>query len=290
MKKRLLLLLILFINASLFAQNLKIPIPNNPAVKVGTLKNGMKYYILKNEKPAIRMELRRVVNVGSVLETEQQQGLAHFMEHMNFNGTKSFPKNELVNFLQKAGMKFGADLNASTSFDETIYQLQVPTDSAKLFERSFQILADWAHYATLDTAEINKERGIIIEEERARGKNAQSRMQVKLLPLLFNNSRYAERIPIGKVEILKTFKPELLTKFYKDWYRPDLMAVVAVGDFNAAQVEKLIKDKFSLIPVNLKGPKRTKYSISPQKGIIRCQEWNLPHCPCCRRWATALRR
>ncbi len=267
MKKSFQTLLIALISTTIFAQNLKIPIPNNPAVKVGTLKNGIKYYILKNEKPAKRMELRLVVNAGSILETDQQQGLAHFMEHMNFNGTKNFPKNELVNFLQKAGMKFGADLNAGTSFDETIYQLQVPTDSAKLFERSFQILADWSHYATLDTAEINKERGIILEEERARGKNAQSRMQVKLLPLLFNNSRYADRIPIGKTDILKSFKPELLNKFYKDWYRTNLMAVVAVGDFDPAQVEKLIKEKFAAIPANLTGPKRINYPIAPQKGI-----------------------
>jgi zinc protease len=159
-------------------------------------------FFLKNAEPKNRMELRLVVNAGSVLETDAQQGLAHFMEHMNFNGTKNFPKNDLVNFLQKSGMKFGADLNASTGFDETIYQRQVPTDSIRLFERAFQILADWSSLATLDTAEINKERGIILEEERSRGKNAQSRIQQKLYPLLFNNSRYADRLPIGKVEIL----------------------------------------------------------------------------------------
>ncbi|WP_435355494.1 M16 family metallopeptidase [Emticicia sp. SJ17W-69] len=254
------------VSVQTFAQKLNIPIPNNPAVRVGTLKNGLKYYVLKNSEPKNRMELRLVVNAGSVLETDAQQGLAHFMEHMNFNGTKDFPKNELVNFLQKSGMKFGADLNASTSFDETIYQLQVPTDSAKLFERSFQILADWSSYATLDTAEINKERGIILEEERARGKNAQSRIQQKLLPILFNNSRYSQRIPIGKVDILKTFKPEEIVKFYKDWYRTDLMAVVAVGDFDPDKVENLIKEKFSPIKASKNGPKRTKYEIPASAG------------------------
>jgi zinc protease len=267
MKKISYLFLITLLSTTIFAQNLKIPIPNNPAVKVGTLKNGMKYYILKNEKPAKRMELRLVVNAGSILENDQQRGLAHFVEHMNFNGTKNFPKNDLIDFLQKSGLKSGADLNAYTGFDETVYQLQVPTDSAKLFERSFQILADWSHYATLDTAEINKERGIILEEERARGKNAQARIQEKIQPIIFNNSRYAERIPIGKTEIIKTFKPELLTKFYKDWYRTNLMAVVAVGDFDVADVEKIIKTKFSSIPSNLKGPFRTKYPIAPQKGL-----------------------
>jgi zinc protease len=259
-------LLLFAVSVQIFAQKLNIPIPNNPAVKVGTLKNGLKYYILKNSEPKNRMELRLVVNAGSVLETDAQQGLAHFMEHMNFNGTTNFPKNELVNFLQKSGMKFGADLNASTSFDETIYQLQVPTDSAKLFERAFQILADWSHNATLDTTEINKERGIILEEERARGKNAQSRIQQKLFPILFNNSRYANRIPIGKVDILKTFKSEEMVKFYKDWYRTDLISVVAVGDFDPEQVENLIKEKFSSMKKAKKAPKRTKYEIPASAG------------------------
>jgi zinc protease len=267
MKKPIALSILLFCAINTFAQNLKMPVPNNPAVKVGTLKNGMKYYILKNEKPAKRMELRLVVNAGSILENDNQRGLAHFLEHMNFNGTKNFPKNELVNFLQKAGMKFGADLNAYTSFDETVYQLQIPTDSAQLFDKSFQILADWSHYATLDTAEVNKERGIILEEERARGKNVQSRIQEKIFPLIFNNSRYAERIPIGKTDILKTFKPDLLNKFYNDYYRTDLMAVVAVGDFDVATVEKIIQTKFAPIPKTLKAPVRTKYSIPAAKGL-----------------------
>ncbi len=266
MKKIIHLITFFAVSTQIFAQKLNIPIPNNPAVKVGTLKNGIKYYILKNAEPKNRMELRLVVNAGSVLETDAQQGLAHFLEHMNFNGTKEFPKNELVNFLQKSGMKFGADLNASTSFDETIYQLQVPTDSAKLFERAFQILADWSNYATLDTAEINKERGIILEEERTRGKNAQSRIQQKLLPILFNNSIYAKRLPIGKTDIIKTFPAEEIVKFYKDWYRPDLMAVVAVGDFDEAQVENLIKEKFSAIKSPKNAPKRIEYKIPASAG------------------------
>ena len=266
MKKIIQLIAMFALSSQIFAQKLNIPIPNNPAVKVGTLKNGIKYYILKNAEPKNRMELRLVVNAGSVLETESQQGLAHFLEHMNFNGTKEFPKNELVNFLQKSGMKFGADLNASTSFDETIYQLQVPTDSAKLFERAFQILADWSNYATLDTAEINKERGIILEEERTRGKNAQSRIQQKLLPILFNNSIYSKRLPIGKTDIIKTFPAEEIVKFYKDWYRPDLMAVIAVGDFDETQVENLIKEKFSPIQSPKNAPKRTEYKIPASAG------------------------
>jgi zinc protease len=266
MKKILQVVLFFAVSAQIFAQKLNTPIPNNPAVKVGTLKNGLKYYILKNSEPKNRMELRLVVNAGSVLETDAQQGLAHFLEHMNFNGTKNFPKNELVNFLQKSGMKFGADLNAITTFDDTIYQLQVPTDSAKLFERAFQILADWSNYATLDTAEINKERGIILEEERARLKNAQGRIGLQSLPILLNNSRYAQRIPIGKTEILKTFPAEEIIKFYKDWYRPDLIAVVAVGDFEVERVENLIKEKFSAIKKPKKAPKHTVYEVPATSG------------------------
>lgn len=242
------------------------PIPNDPSVKTGTLKNGMKYYIRKNVEPKNRMELRLAIKVGSILETEDQLGLAHFMEHMNFNGTKSFPKNEIVNFLQRSGLKFGADLNASTSFDETIYQLQVPTDSVALFNKAFQVLEEWAHEATLDTAEINKERGVVLEELRLRGKNAQQRIQQQTLPILFNNSLYAKRLPIGTEENLKTFKPESIVRYYKDWYRPDLMAVIVVGDIDVAQVEKIVMERFGSIP-SVKNPKTREYaSILPHAG------------------------
>jgi zinc protease len=277
MKMKILCFLSLILSIQVFAQNLNIPIPNNPNVKVGKLKNGMKYYILKNAEPKNRMELRLVINAGSILETESQQGLAHFMEHMNFNGTKSFPKNEVVNFLQKSGMKFGADLNASTGFDETVYQLQVPTDSVKLFERAFQILADWTSYATLDTVEINKERGVILEEERARGKNAQSRIQQQLFPYIFNNSIYSKRLPIGKTDVIQNFKYEELISFYKNWYRPDLMAVIAVGDFDEAKVEQMINEKFSAIKKVKRAPKRPIYEVpfsgGTQAGIILDKEF-----------------
>lgn len=227
--------------------NLNAPIPFDPTVKVGKLPNGLTYFIRKNAEPKNRAELRLVIRAGSVLETDAQQGLAHFMEHMAFNGTKNFPKNELVNFLQTSGVRFGADLNAYTSFDETVYQLPVPTDSARLFERSFQILEDWAHNALLDSVEIEKERGVILEEARL-GRGAQQRMRDKYFPLILNNSRFASRLPIGKDSIIKTFRPEQLRQFYKDWYRPDLMAVIAVGDFDVKQVEAMIREKFGRIP------------------------------------------
>lgn len=244
--------------------DLNQPIPFDSQVKVGKLTNGLTYYIRKNSEPKNRAELRLVIKAGSVLETDEQLGLAHFMEHMAFNGTKNFPKNELVSFLQTSGVRFGADLNAYTSFDETVYQLPVPTDSARLFERAFQILEDWAHNITLDPAEIEKERGVILEEWRL-GRGAQQRMRDKYFPLILNNSRYANRLPIGKEDVIKNFKPEVLRQFYQDWYRPDLMAVVAVGDFDAAQVERMIQEKFSQIPA-VQSPKiRTAYSIDPHK-------------------------
>ncbi len=241
-------------------------LPIDPDVIIGKLPNGLTYYIRKNVEPKNRAELYLVNKVGSVLETDAQRGLAHFTEHMSFNGTRDFPKNELVNYLQKAGVKFGADLNAYTSFDETVYQLPLPTDSVKVFEKGFDILADWAGHVSFDTKEIDDERGVVLEEERLRGKNAQERLQNQILPVLLNNSRYAERLPIGKEDILKTFKPETIKSFYHDWYRPDLQAVVAVGDFDPKRVEQLIKDNFSELKNPANEKPRTKYSIPATPG------------------------
>lgn len=244
--------------------NLSSPIPLDPDVKVGKLANGLTYYIRKNAEPKNRAELRLVIRAGSVLETDDQQGLAHFMEHMEFNGTKNFPKNELVNFLQSSGVRFGADLNAYTGFDETVYQLPVPTDSANVFTNAFQILEDWAHNATIDPAEVDKERGVILEERRL-GRGAGQRMRDQYFPLLLNNSQYAKRLPIGTEQVLTTFKPGTLQQFYKDWYRPDLMAVIAVGDFDIKQVEGIIRKKFGRIPVVNDPKPRVQYDIPSHK-------------------------
>lgn len=219
-------------------------IPVDSDVKIGKLPNGLTYYIRKNTEPKNRAVLYMALKAGSLMETEAQQGLAHFTEHMSFNGTRDFPKNELINYLQKAGVKFGADLNAYTSFDQTVYQLPIPTDSAALFSNGFKILANWAGLVTMEGSEIDAERGVIVEEDRQRGKNAQSRMQKELLPVILKGSRYAERIPIGKIDIIQNFKHEELKNFYKDWYRPNLQAVIAVGDFDPVQVEALIKENF----------------------------------------------
>jgi zinc protease len=174
-------------------------LPLDPAVRMGRLPNGLRYYVRKNGRPEKRAELRLVVNAGSVLEDPDQLGLAHFTEHMAFNGTVHFAKQALVDYIEAIGMRFGADLNASTSFDETIYQLLVPTDSAHLVTRGFQILDDWAHGLSFDTTEIRKERGVVIEEWRL-CQGAQTRMLRKQFPVLFRGSRYADRLPIGTRE------------------------------------------------------------------------------------------
>ena len=222
-------------------------LPIDPQVKTGTLANGFRYVIRKNIKPENRAELRLVVNVGSVLEDEDQQGLAHFAEHMAFNGTKNFAKQELVDYLEGIGMRFGPDLNAYTSFDETVYMLQVPMDSTQVVEKAFQILEDWAHQVSFEPEEIDKERGVVVEEWRL-GQGADRRMFDEQVPILLKDSRYAERLPIGQKAVLDTFRHAALLRFYKTWYRPDLMGFIAVGDFEPAYMESLTKVYFSRMP------------------------------------------
>ena len=240
--------------------NLSDYLPRDNKVTVGTLDNGLTYFIRENKKPENRAYIRLVVNAGSILEDENQRGLAHFMEHMEFNGTKNFSKHEIINFMERIGMRFGPEVNAYTGFDETVYMLELPMDSAGVFETGIKILRDWATNATLDPKEIDKERGVIIEEWRG-GRGAQARLRDKQFPVIFKNSKYAERLPIGKKEIIETFDHELLKKFYSDWYRPDLMAVVAVGDFNAKEVETMIKKYFSDIPVKENAKERKNFEV-----------------------------
>ena len=235
-------------------------LPLDPNVKTGRLANGFTYYIRKNVEPKNRATLYLANKVGSILENDDQQGLAHFMEHMSFNGTKNYPKNDLVNYLQKAGVRFGADLNAYTSFDETVYQLPIPTDDPEVFKNGMQIMRDWAQDATLDVDEINKERGVVLEEKRL-GKGAAQRMQQQYLPVIFNGSRYANRLPIGTEEVLKNFKPETIKSFYTDWYRPDLQALIVVGDIDVAAVEQQIKTQFADLKKPAKAKPRTQYNI-----------------------------
>ncbi|HLG04529.1 MAG TPA: insulinase family protein, partial [Gemmatimonadales bacterium] len=239
-------------------------LPVDSAVKVGTLPNGLRYYVRVNRRPERRAELRLVVNAGSVLEDADQRGLAHFVEHMAFNGTRNFEKQKLVDYIESIGMRFGPDLNAYTSFDETVYQLQVPTDSGPILRQAFQILEDWAHGVSLDTAEIRKERGVVLEEWRL-GRGAGQRMLDQQLPVLFRGSRYADRLPIGTLECIRQCPAEAIRRFYETWYRPELMAVVAVGDFDLAAVEALIRERFAGVGSGATRP-RDPARLPPRAG------------------------
>ena len=242
------------------AQALSDPMPVDPQITIGTFANGMRYYIRANKKPEKRAELRLVVKAGSILEDDDQQGLAHLVEHMAFNGTKNFPKNEVVTFLESLGMRFGADVNAYTSFDETVYMLTVPTDKPEMMDRALQILEDWAHNLSFESAEIEKERGVVMEEWRL-GRGAGRRMLDKIFPVILKGSRYADRLPIGKPEIIQNGKQERIKQFYADWYRPDIMAVVAVGDFDKAAMEKMLTNHFASIPAATSPRRRQTYDV-----------------------------
>jgi len=235
-------------------------VPVDSRITIGYMPNGLRYYIRTNGRPSQRAELRLAVKVGSVVEDNDQIGLAHFVEHMAFNGSEHFPKQQLIDFMESIGMRLGPGVNANTGFDETVYSLHVPTDNPEAMNKAFLFLADVAHGLSFDPAAIEKERGVIIEEWR-QGRGADARMQDKQFPILLKGSRYGERIPIGTPDSIKAFKPEALKRFYKDWYRPDLMAVIAVGDFDKAQVENLIKQQFSAIPAPAVPRPRPTYDV-----------------------------
>ena len=232
--------------ASVASYGLAQQMPVDPEVAVGTLPNGLRYYVRANAKPARRAELRLVVKAGSVLEDEDQQGLAHFVEHMEFEGTKHFPKQSLVDFLSSLGLSIGADANAATSFDDTQYTLRVPTDVPGALDRALLVLEDWAQAATFDQAGIDRERGIVLSEWRM-NLGAGERTADKIRRVQLEGSRYADRPPIGKPEIIEKAPREALTRFYHDWYRPDLMAVIVAGDVDRDRVVGMIKDHFSAL-------------------------------------------
>lgn len=262
-----LFLILCFAVAAIAQVNLKAPIPTDPNVKIGQLKNGLTYYIRKNEKPAKKVELRLAVNAGSILENDDQQGLAHFLEHMAFNGTKNFKKNELVSYLQSIGVNFGADLNAYTSFDETVYILPIPTEKEGLLDKGLLVLSDWASAVDLDQEQVSKERGVVLEELRL-GRGADQRMRDRYFPLLFKDSQYAKRLPIGEKEIISNFDRKALVDFYEDWYRPDLMAVIAVGDLDVNVMEKKIQAAFSGIKAKREIKKRPTFSVPDHKETL----------------------
>lgn len=240
-------------DAELLAQvadwQLADPLPADPDIRVGKLENGLAYFLRRNSEPAKRAELRLAINAGSVQEDEDQKGLAHLLEHMLFNGTERFPKQELIDYLESIGMQFGADLNAYTSFDETVYMLQVPTDDPAILAKGLDVLEDWAGRATLDPAEIDKERGVVVEEWRLGDQGANGRIVNQWYPFILADSKYAERLPIGDIEVVKNAPAEAVRRFYETWYRPDLIAVTAVGDFDLDQVEGWVKERFNRLPV-----------------------------------------
>ena len=213
----------------------------------GTLTNGLSYYIRHNEEPRDRAQITLVVKAGSVHEEEEQRGLAHFVEHMAFNGTERFAKQEIVDYLESIGSGLGADLNARTGFDDTLYFLEIPTDDPEITETAFRILSDWAYAISFDPEEVELERGVVLEEWRLY-QGFSSRLQDNLLQLLFGSSLYAHRSPIGLTEVIETAPVQLLRDYYERWYRPDLMAVVAVGDFDVDLIEAKVKQHFAPPP------------------------------------------
>ena len=222
-------------------------IPFDPEAHHGTLSNGLTYYVKENREPLNRAQLRLAVRAGSILEEEHERGLAHYVEHMAFDGTERFAKHELVDYLESIGSKFGPDLNAHTSFDETVYKIEIPTDDAEIIETAFEILSDWAFAITFDPEEVEQERGVVLEEWRTR-RGAAARIRDLQYPVLFGESQYSVRLPIGVPEVIETASRDDLVGFYERWYRPDLMAVAVVGDFDAEEMVELIRRHFAPPP------------------------------------------
>ena len=243
------------------ANKLSTTLPLHENLVHGTLSNGITYYILENESPKDFVELRLAVNVGSVLEDEDQLGMAHFVEHMAFNGTENFEKNKLINFLESLGVSFGADLNAYTSFDETVYILSIPTNKEGYLEKGLLVLSDWASKMLFDSEEIEKERGVVLEEWR-QSRGASSRYLQEMLPIYAQGSRYADRLPIGTKESIEGgATADAIRRFYREWYRPDLMAVVAVGTFDGEKMKEQIEAYFGDIAARTNPRERTAFDI-----------------------------
>ena len=271
MRKFWMLVMLLVVATSSFAQlggsakeekatDLTAKVPMDRKVRVGKLENGMTYYIRANKKPENRVQFRLVTNVGSTSEDEDQLGLAHFVEHMAFNGTKHYKGNEMISELQKNGIEFGRGINAYTSFDETVYYVDLPTDSPEMIEMGFKILDGWASGLLFDGEEIEKERGVILEEWRG-GLGAGERLRKATWPTLLKDSRYATRLPIGTEEVISTFKHETIKRFYNDWYRTDLQAVIIVGDIDVNAMEAKVKEYFGSYTKKQNPRKLQEYSV-----------------------------
>ncbi len=259
----------LLLSAVVYAQTL---LPNDPEVRTGKLDNGMTYYIRHNEKPAQRAEFYLATNVGAIQETPDQDGLAHFLEHMCFNGTKNFPGKGILEYLQKIGAEFGRNINASTGIEQTTYMLNnIPVTREGIIDTCLLVMHDYSHFVTCDPAEIDKERGVIIEERRSR-RTADWRIYEKAKHYYYGDSKYAGCTLIGSQENLETFKPESLLNFYHTWYRPDLQALIVVGDVDVDSVEAKIKSTFSDIPAVENPQPKVAYPVpehaEPLIGIL----------------------
>src|SRR5471032_1283750 len=241
-----LLLALAAASAVLVAQtfNLQDSMPFDAAVRTAKLPNGLTYFIRPNPRPAKRVSLRLAVKAGSLFEADDQLGLAHLIEHMAFNGSAHFKPGDLVSYFESVGARLGPHVNAYTSFDETVYMLDLPSDKPEVVEKGLTALADFAGGLTLSQEEVDKERGVVVEEWRG-GLGAGSRIRDKQFPILFHDSRYAERLPIGKPEIIRNAPVARLRAFYDTWYRPERMAVVAVGDIDPSDMEASIMSTFS---------------------------------------------
>ena len=260
---------LMLISGMIFSQNVfNQPVPIDPAARVGKLENGMTYYIRHNEEPKERASFYIIQNVGALLENDDQNGLAHFLEHMAFNGTKHFPGKGIINTLEKHGVAFGRNINAYTSFGETVYNLSdIPVKHEGLIDTCLLVLNDWSDFLLLTNEEIDAERGVITEEWRTR-RTAGFRQQWKWLPVLLNGSKYMNRDIIGDLEVIKNFKPETLRKFYDDWYRTDLQAIAIVGDIDVDAVEQKVKTLFSKIEAEKNAPKREFYPVPEHKDPL----------------------
>lgn len=242
------------------AAALDTELPVSPRVTTGELDNGFRYYIRENHEPESRAVLRLVVRIGSIVERDDERGLAHFLEHMAFNGTENFERQQIVSFMESIGMRLGPGVNAMTSFDQTVYELTLPTGEADHMETAFRILEDWAHGMSLEPEQIAQERDVVIEEWRRR-QGAGARAQRKHNPVLLHGSRYAERLPIGTPETIESFDRETVSRFYREWYRPELLAVVAVGDVDAERIEALVRRHFEGLSAPEDASERRDYAV-----------------------------
>lgn len=270
--RKFILILATLLAVSVFTISAQNQLPNDPAVRKGKLENGLTYYIMKNANPEGRAEFYLATDAGAIQETPDQDGLAHFLEHMCFNGTKNFPEKGLLNWLQSIGASFGGNVNASTGVEQTVYMLtNIPLVRPTVVDSCILILHDYSHFVECDPVEIDKERGVILEERRSR-RTSSWRMHEKSLPYYYGDSKYSTCTIIGSKENLETFKPESLTNFYKTWYRPDMQAVIVVGDIEPDYVEAKIKEIFSDIPA-AENPKakdviKVPNNKEPMIGII----------------------